>query len=414
MSTPLFRSNRIAPKLLLLAAIMGLLVTTIQQAPAQTFSTLYSFAGPPNDGVQPMASPIVDAEGNVYGTTSSGGDGSGCGVAGCGTIFKVNATGLDTVLHSFGFADGANPQGALVMDTQGNVYGTTTQGGRFGGSCDKDNPCGTVFELSASGTFTTLHNFGHHTLTPPADGYYLWAGPIMDAQGNLYGTTYTGGGRYNLGTIFELTPRESAGAVWSERILHSFDFTQGWNPTCSLLMDAQGNLYGTTTQGGETNWGTVFKLAPNGTSTELYAFTGGKDGGGPYAGLVMDVQGNLYGTTAYGGAHSGGTVFKLTPSGSETALYSFGQSGDGEDPRPKLIIDSEGNLYGTTTYGGTNGLGTVFKVTPSGTETVLHNFSGPDGGNPWGGLAFDRQGNLYGTTAGYGANGQGTVFKLTP
>jgi uncharacterized repeat protein (TIGR03803 family) len=173
-------------------------------------------------------------------------------------------------------------------------------------------------------------------------------------------------------------------------------------------MDAHGNLYGTTSQGGEANWGTVFKLAPNGTATELYAFTGGEDGGGPYAGLIMDAQGNLYGTGI-------DVVFELTPDGTETVLHTFGQSGDGYEARAGLVMDSEGNLYGTTVYGGgPDNLGTVYKVTPSGTETVLHAFSGPDGGYPWGGLAFDVQGNLYGTTSVGGANGQGTVFKLTP
>jgi uncharacterized repeat protein (TIGR03803 family) len=410
MSTLHSTLNRIAPKLFLLAAILVLLVTTTQRAPAQTLTTLYSFAGPPNDGVQPMASPIVDSQGNVYGTTYFGGDSSSCGSAGCGTVFKVSATGSETVLHSFNFADGANPEGALIMDMQGNVYGTTSQGGRFGRTCDTDNPCGTVFEITPSGTETTLHNFRGPLITAPApvhDGYYPWAGLIMDTQGNLYGTTYTGGPD-NLGTVFELTAPGSGGATWNESILHSFDFTQGWNPTCSLVMDAHGNLYGTTSQGGEANWGTVFKLAPNGTATELYAFTGGEDGGGPYAGLIMDAQGNLYGTGI-------DVVFELTPDGTETVLHTFGQSGDGYEARAGLVMDSEGNLYGTTVYGGgPDNLGTVYKVTPSGTETVLHAFSGPDGGYPWGGLAFDVQGNLYGTTSVGGANGQGTVFKLTP
>jgi uncharacterized repeat protein (TIGR03803 family) len=202
--------------------------------------------------------------------------------------------------------------------------------------------------------------------------------------------------------------------------LHSFgQGSDGRSPVAGLIFDASGNLYGTTLGGGANEKGTVFKLSPSGSETVLYSFTGGSDGGAPYAGLIFDSSGNLYGTTSDGGnpadcdSSGCGTVFKLTPSGSETVLHSFTGGSDGGDPYAGLIFDASGNVYGTTESGFSSG--TVFKVTPSGSETVLHKFAGgSDGGNPGAGLIADASGNLYGTTGDGGADGYGTVFKVTP
>jgi uncharacterized repeat protein (TIGR03803 family) len=196
--------------------------------------------------------------------------------------------------------------------------------------------------------------------------------------------------------------------------LHSFTGgDDGANPVASLIADAAGNLYGTTPYGGASGYGTVFALTPSGTETVLHSFTGGDDGGYPAAGLIADASGNLYGTTGFGGDAGYGTVFRVTQSGTETVLHSF-TNADGAYPLAGLIADAAGNLYGTTEGGGANGYGTVFKLTPSGTETVLHSFTNADGAFPLAGLIADADANLYGTTNNGGASGYGTVFKVTP
>ena len=257
-------------------------------------------------------------------------------------------------------------------------------------------------------TETVLHSFG----TQSGDGSNPYAGLIMDPEGNLYGTTYYGGA-YDYGTVFKLAPSGT------ETVLYSFGGRRGdgWYPQAGLIIDTEGNLYGTTSEGGAYGYtnGTVFKLTSSGTETVLYSFHGfgsqSHDGYYPLGGLIMDTAGNLYGTTAQGGTYDLGTVFKLTPSGTETLLYSFvGQPNDGARPYAGLITDKAGNLYGTTAQGG-YGFGTVFKVTPSGTETVLHRFLG-DGASPFAGLIMDENGNLYGTTY-QGRRGYGTVFELS-
>jgi len=281
-----------------------------------------------------------------------------------------------------------------------------------------------------------LHNFNG------SDGSASQAGLIFDAAGNLYGTTYTGG-TYNDGTVFELSP--SAGGGWSETVLHSFDpdGSDGLFPQSGLIFDAAGNLYGTTIGGGTYDYGTVFELSPTpgGGWTErvLYSFGNGTDGAYPfYAGVIFDAGGNLYGTTSSGGTYNCqgnggcGTVFKLSPTvggaWTETVLYNFGNGTDGYSPWAGLILDAAGNLYGTTAFGGTNndcinfqyhGCGTVFELSPTAgggwTETVLHNFGYTDGAIPIAALIFDAAGNLYGTTEGGGSyTNDGTVFELSP
>jgi len=275
-----------------------------------------------------------------------------------------------------------------------------------------------VFEVTPSGNETVLYSFAG-----APDGAYPGAGGglVFDANGNLYGTT-TAGGDNNNGTVFEVTPSGK------ETVLYSFcpDYpycTDGYDPNGGLVFDKKGNLYGTTPYGG-VGPGTVFKVTPSGKETVLHSFAGGRDGDFPYAGPVFDKKGNLYGTTGSGGANGKGIVFKVTPSGKETVLYSFcSRSGctDGNGPPAGLVFDKKGNLYGTTEYGGDSscgapyGCGVVFEVTPSGKETVLYRFTGDsDGWNPLAGLVFDKKGSLYGTTYNGGTTNHGTVFKLTP
>jgi uncharacterized repeat protein (TIGR03803 family) len=329
------------------------------------------------------------------------------------------------VLHRFTHDDGYGPYAALILDATGNLYGTTPNGGA--------SNWGVVFKLSpnADGSWTesVLYSF-----TGGDDGSYPdHPSLVFDAVGNLYGTTYGGGGvgdcslyGQGCGTVFKLT--HNADGSWTESVLHSFtnDEDGGW-PQATLIFDAEGSLYGTTTQGGANGHGTVFQLTPNpdGTWTEnvLYSFTGGRDGANPWTGVVFDQAGNLYGA-AGGGTHGHGVMFKLTPnpdgSWTESVLHQLRGSKDGANPgTTHLVLDTTGSLYGTTGQGGAYGYGNVFKLTPnpdgSWTESVLHQFKGgKDGGSPWAGVFLDAAGKLYGTTVGGGAYGYGVVFKLTP
>jgi len=272
-------------------------------------------------------------------------------------VFKISASGTESVLHSFGPSggtDGDEPTAGLIMDSAGNLYGTTYGGGV--------SYTGTVFKISASGTESVLHSFGPDSGT---DGVLPVAGLIADSAGNLYGTTGYGGTNGN-GTVFKIS------ASGTESILHSFGPNVGIDgdlPIAGLIMDSAGNLYGTTYGGGVNNTGTVFKISASGTESVLYSFgpDGGTDAQYPTAGLIMDSAGNLYGTTESGGAHLGGTVFKINASGKEWMLHSFdpfnGRT-DGQYPDAGLIMDSTGNLYGTTGFGGTNGNGAVFELSP--------------------------------------------------
>ena len=415
------RSTRITiwrTAVLALAPVLGLVLVTNPLAGAQTFTVLYSFAGYPTDGAGPGAGLLMDVSGNLYGTTAFGGNVNHtycaqAGYVGCGTAFRLDTNGVETVLHNFSGPDGANPISNLIMDANGNLYGTTEYGGNtkvctgtgFAG-------CGVVFKLSG-GKETVLHRF-----IDGIDGAWPWAGLITDASGAMYGTTYLGG-KYQDGVVFKLVGKK-------ETVLHSFTGGKdGGLPTAGLTMDAKGNLYGTTTYGGDTECdypypcGLVFKLAGT-KETVLYAFKGSPDGDEPYASLVMDPEGNLYGTTAAGGTdYSAGTVFELSSSDRERVLHRF-QVGvhvqhDGIQPVTALVRDAQGNLYGTTEEGGLNGDGVVYEIAADGKEKILHSFcSGDcsDGAYP-NDLIMDSQGNLYGTAAAGGAHGNGTIFKIT-
>lgn len=356
--------------------------------------TLYSF-GPTPYGVQPNASLTIDNSGDLFGTTDGGGPYD------CGMVFKLDSTGGETVPHSFcsTASDGNGPSPGLIMDSKGNLYGTTTAGGEY--------LTGMVFMINSTGSLTALHDFG----STNTDGRLPQAGLIMDSAGNLYGTT-SNGGAYGFGTVFKISP------TLAETILHSFDGTSsdGQLPVAGLIMDSSGNLYGTTSAGGANGLGTVFKISPTGTETILHSFSAGTDGEYPKTGLVVDSAGNLYGASAGGGAFSKGMVYELSPSGTETVLYSFGSVGtDGAHPNGGLIMDSAGNLYGTTSGGGEFSDGTVFEISSAGTETILYSFgsTATDGRMPsLGRLAMDGNGNLYGTTGFGGTYNQGTVFEI--
>lgn len=403
---------------IMLLAVFSAAVLVVTRAAAQE-TILYNFIGGRAGGSDPEGAPIFDAAGNLYASTCYGAEYNH------GSVIELTPAGVgnwaETVLHVFDArgSDGHCPRGSLVLDSAGNIYGTTDLGGVYN--------LGTIFELSPSTggiwTETFLHHFGSGH-----DGASPIAGLIFDASGNLYGTTIAGGA-YNSGTVFELTP--NAGGSWTETILHNFRHNglDGTVPGSSLVFDASGNLYGTTASGGSYNQGTVFELAQGagGSWTEitLYSFGADKDGKDPYSNVIFDSAGNLYGTTSEGGDHAnGGTLFELMPQTgglwTETILHDFGQSyTDGNQPDAGLIIDSAGTLYGTTRFGGTYGEGTVFELTPtaggSWMETILHRYgSGNDGTYPDAGLSFDALGNLYGTTSGGGIDGGGTVYEIAP
>jgi uncharacterized repeat protein (TIGR03803 family) len=354
-----------------------------------SLTTLASFSG--LDGENPVAPLIMDSGGNLYGTTAYGGTfGYTDHVAGDGTVFELAAgSGTITTLASFDGTDGQCPVGGPVLDGSGDLYGTTLGGGARGE--------GTVFELAkGSGTITTLASFNGGS-----NGGYPDAGLIIDGNGNLYGTTLVGGAQAR-GTVFEV-------AAGSDTIttLASFDGTDGQLPHSGLIMDGSGNLYGTTLLGGASKDGTVFEVVQgSGTITTLASFNG-TDGANPEAALLMDGSGNLYGTTSVGGPHGGGTVFELAKgSGTITTLASPGSQAG-------LIMDASGNLYGTTQSGGAYGTGTAFELAAgSGTITTLASFRGSEGATPCAGLIMDASGNLFGTTQLGGANGYGTVFEL--
>ena len=407
--SPVRQTVRKKTKGLLVAAI---LVATANTAPAATEVVLHSFSGGPGDGDEPDGGLIADSAGNLYGVTQFGGKSAGgsaffCSYQGCGTIFKLTPDGIESVLYSFtGGNDGSVPLGALIADKAGNFYGTTGFGGTSG--------AGVVFKLAPGGLETVLYSFGGSP-----DGSAPGSGLFPDRAGNLYGTTEEGGDGtcsfLGCGTIFKI---DSKG---TETLLHSFAGTpDGAFPAAGLIADSVGNFYGTTSQGGASGNGTVFKLSSAGKESVLHSFKGGDDGSAPSnSGLIADVAGNLYGTTFNGGGSAGdGVVFKLTPDGIESVLHAF-KGDDGSNPNAGVIADSAGNLYGTTIGGGDHGTGTVFKLTPDGKETVLHSFAysdtivSTDGVGPSAGLIADSSGNLYGTTENGGLSGAGTVFKLT-
>ncbi len=438
------KSTPICPKHFALSSVVVIAALLVSpSAPAQTYTILHTFTGP--DGASPGGPLIRDAAGNLYGSTYYGGNGNLCGgTVGCGTVFKLSPSGVETLLYTFsGGADGAFPRG-LFRDAAGNLYGLASQGGNLSLCNLLGFPpgCGVIFKLSPPATVcrsvmcpwseTVLHTF-----TGP-DGEFPIGSLIQDSAGNFYGVTVGGGsgdGEYYNGTVFELN---SAG---QETVLLNFESGQsgGDTPLSGVVQDSAGMLYGTTHYGGTGGYGVVYKLNPtSGQETVLYSFRGVEDGAYPNGPLVFDQAANIYGSTEWGGFFQGdgqdcyagcGVIYKLDANGDENVLYTFTGGADGWWPSEELTRDSAGNLYGITFAGGNEqaggcnpgGCGTVFKLDTNGNKTVLHAFDSTDGADPGAGLIQDAAGNLYGTTSAGGGDGNspiiggcGVVFKITP
>jgi uncharacterized repeat protein (TIGR03803 family) len=399
---------------------------------------LYSFTGLA-DGNAPASGLVLDAAGNLYGTTPSGGSQAGqcLSIGGCGVVFELtpnsDGTWTDTTIHTFvGVADGIQPHGNLVLDGSGNLYGTTIYGGN---GCTGYYSCGTVYELSPDGTGSWTETI-IYTFKGGTDGNYPQAGLIFDSAGNLYGTTGFGANSacngLGCGTVFELTPSQNG--TWAEHVLYAFqDGTDGAEPGSALTFDKAGNLYGTAAIGGTLTCnppygcGTIYELAasPGGWSQSvLHSFDCGNTGCFPSAGVVFNGRGDLFGNVI-GGPSGYGFVFRLRQSGGSwnfALVHSFDLA-HGAEPGATPVFDTMGRLFGTTVSGGhqnrscKDGCGGVFLLAP-GNGGIRFRFLGfgqaTNGAGPEGSLIFDALGNAYGTTSGGGPNGGGTVFEITP
>lgn len=409
MTNPAELSFNLRCKLLTSSVLALLIFLVLPPAQAQTLTVLHTFSGP--DGLSPYSGVTMDRGGNLYGTTYSGGASQN------GTVYQLKRHGSSYIhnqLHAFGGgSDGVQPWGGVVFGPDGALYGTTTAGGTYGG--------GTVFTLRppvtacrtalCPWTESLLGDFGY-TVQPS------YGEVAFDPAGNIYGTTAFGG-EFGYGAVYELS---RSGGGWTETVLHSFQDNpaDGKFPGHNVILDNAGNLYGTTDEGGAYSEGTIFQLVPSGSgwTVNILASLGAPgEGGYPVAGLIMDRAGNLYGGTAGDGATA--FVFELSPSGQGwqlTALHTFSATGNNSGPFGNLVLDSSGNLYGTTETLGAFGLGNIFKLTPPGsgwTYTDLYDFSdNGDGEYPTGDLIIDSEGNLYGTNLG--PAGHGVVWKLTP
>ena len=387
---------------------LGLSLATFasQAVHAQTFKVLHAFEGG-SDGASPQGALIRDNFGNLYGTANLGGN-QDCAKGGCGVIFRLTSTGAENILHRFVQTDGALPSANLIPDPADNVYSTVSFGGPYG--CDRKG-CGGIFKMDKTGKLTLLYAF-----TGGSDGANPYAGLIRDHAGNLYGVAFAGGSlgicpntvNIGCGTVFKL---ETTGKLV---VLYTFiGADDGAAPYAPLLTDGE-NLYGTASSDGAFGGGTVFKIDSKGNFSVLYAFTGvAGDGRIPYGGLIRDDSGNLYGTTVAGGSvNSYGIVYKLDPTGKETVLHVF-TGPDGQWPWASLVFDKNGNLFGTTSFGGTNGDGTVFELDKAGNETILHNFlSATDGSAVISRIIMDAAGNIYGTADEGGGFDRGTAFEI--
>jgi uncharacterized repeat protein (TIGR03803 family) len=413
----------------MLAAVAGLPAQSYAQGngAVPVYGVIHSFTGG-KDGIEPEAGLLLSGN-SIYGATYRGGESD------TGTVFKIGKTGKETVFTFPGccgkYPEGGGPEGGLVHDSAGNLYGTTNYGGNGGSNCGNFG-CGTIFQLDATGQETVLHSF------VGTDGHGPRGGLIRDAAGNLYGTALFGGdlstcGGLGCGTVFKL---DAAGILTVLHEFEGG--LDGAQPIGNLARDSLGNLYGNTYEGGSSDCqgpgcGTLFKVDTSGTETILHVFLSTEPFGViPFSGVIRDRGGNLYGTTSAGGAFpENGTIFKLDPAGVLTVLYNFMGGTDGSGPFGPLILDAAGNLYGTTELGGDPsckllgsalGCGTVFELDTAGRETVLYSFKGGnDGGFPEAGLVMDTSGNLYGTASlggdfacDNGGLACGLVFKITP
>lgn len=374
-----------------LAAVLSLAAAASAWA-GPSFNVVHTFMG--TDGARPFGNLLLN-RGTLYGASSGG------GAQNAGTVFQiVISSGSQNVLHSFGGGpqDGANPLFGLILDSIGNLYGTT-----FGGGAHN---AGTLYEINFQGGFQLLHSFAG----APTEGADPAGTLVMDYAGNIYGTTYSGGRTQGWGTIFEWT----AAKIY----FTGQTFSTNAGPARAGLLLTGGHLYGTTCGGNQPYGGTVFQV---GLKTPLYSFSGGADGAQPMARLIADNAGNLYGTAMAGGSGSfgngHGVVFKINISTrAETVLHAFAGT-DGATPTGSLVRDASGNLYGTTMWGGAFGFGTVFELTTSGSLITLHSFTGSaDGGNPFAGLIMDTSNNLWGVASAGGSSpapgGNGVVFMI--
>jgi uncharacterized repeat protein (TIGR03803 family) len=407
-------SHKFYPRPIALLAIFAFLFAfahlTAVRATAQTETTLYNFSGTSSD---PITTPTLDSAGNLYGTSLSGG------------VWQLQrqsgGTWVNNLLYNIAASGFSYSESSVLFDSKGNIYATSVEGGAAGD--------GAVIELvpqsDGSWTEVTLHTFGK------GDGQTPSGQLVFDAAGNLYGTTQRGG-LHGAGSVYELSPQSDGS--WTERIIHNFGSgTDGSDPYGGLTIDASGNLYGTTTGGGVYQGttcnppgygcGTVFELSPTAggfAERVLHSFGNGADGDSPWATVIFDAAGNLYGTTGYGGAYTDGTVYELLPQGGgkwkEKLLHVFAGGKDGIEPFDGVIFDASGNLYGATFGGGKGGVAFELEPRTSGPwqEFILHEFGTPgDGASPDSGLVMDASGTLYGTTFGGGANGVGTAFSIT-
>lgn len=351
-----------------------------------TYTDLHDFAGGVGDGADPSANVTLDDLGNIYGTADFG------GAHDDGVIFKRAPDGTQTILHSFNGSDGSGPDGGMVLTSKGVLYGTAGGGGASGN--------GVLFKLSASGKYKVLHDFSTN------DGSFIRGDLISDSMGNLYGTALFGGSGDD-GTVFKY------GSDGTFTVLHAFNGTDGEFPEHGVVRDQEGNLYGVTAFGGAHDDGSVYKLTPGGTLTTLHSFAGGAEGSFLYGGLDIDQDGNLYGSTADGGAHDHGTVFKLAQDGTLTTLYDFTGGTDGGSPEGDMLFTGK-KLYSTASEGGDPSClcGTVYEITAKGKAKVLHAFTSSGGGGYSAGVVKNN-GTFYGTTSSYGAHSDGVVFSVT-
>ena len=379
---------------------------------ASTTEIIYSFAGD-EDGEYTDTDVAIDAAGNLFGSSVLGGDFGG------GTVWQLSPVGgswVHTVLYSFtGGADGGEPYKGVTLDAAGNVYGTAVTGGS--GSCE--GGCGVTYKLTKSGTTWTYNVI--HAFTGGADGSGPGARVTVNTNGDVYGMTPTGGAN-GLGTIYALHPKPNGS--WATKVIHTFTGgADGSTGSAGKMILRGGHLYGAATTGGVNGAGTIFEMTPTQTGEwdfkTIYSFKGEPDGVFPYGGLLFDGGGNIYGTTYYGGANDVGAVYRLSPDGvgewNERLLYSFGTGSDGNSSISNLVFDSSGNLYGTTSEGG-SGSGTIFKLA-RGTllESIPHSFQGPpDGAFPYAGMVAGGNGTFFGATTHGGTDGEGAVYKFTP
>jgi uncharacterized repeat protein (TIGR03803 family) len=377
------QAKKIIGTVLTLALYLGI----TSSAHAQ-FSVLYNFGSVSGDPVRGVNPGFIaqGRDGNLYSTTLNGGS------DGPGTVFKITPAGKLVVLYSFNGTDGAVPYGGLTLGTDGNYYGAAIGGG--------PNSYGTIFKVTPKGVLTLLHGFDD------SDGSQPFGAPIEGTKGAFYGTTETGGTN-NCGTVYKVT---SAGVFQS---LYNFDSTQGCAPYSPLALGSDGDFYGTTLSGGSNGFGTVFKITPAGDFTLLHSF-GYSDGVGPYAPLMQASDGNLYGTTYDGGANVAGTIFEITTTGTFSVIHNFyPHVQDGETPLSGLVQGSDGNLYGTTSEGGSSNAGTIYVISPGGANySVLYSFDGVTAAEPQAGLFQNTNGILYGDTYAGGSAGYGAFFSF--